>query len=356
MVLAGGYGTRFWPASRKGRPKPFVPLLGERTLLDATLERLRRVAPAERTWLVTSRDLASLARVTARDHPGVRVLLEPEGRNTAAAILWATAHVAARTADPARDVVGVFPADHHIPDRARFAADVRIAARTAARGEEIVLIGIPPTRADTAYGYIRIGAGPTGEPAPVRRFVEKPDRTRARRYLRSGGYLWNAGMLVATPERILAEARAHAPSLWRALGRVVERTASGAKVAARTLAAAYRACPDVSFDYAVLERSSRVRALRARFAWSDLGSWDALAGHLPKRGGNRVLGASQPILLDSRENVIWNTTDRAVVLLGVEGLVLVDTPDALLVCPVDRAQEVRGVVDELSRRGRGELA
>lgn len=352
-MLAGGAGSRFWPASRRARPKQFVPLLGGATPLGATLARLARLAPPRRTWVVTSRDLGPLTRRALRGHPGVRVLLEPEARNTAPAVAWVAARVAAL-----RDggLLGVFPADHHIPQPGRFARDVRAAEDAAADGARIVLIGVPPTRPDTAYGYLRVDAGAPGAAVRVRRFVEKPDERRARRYLRSGSYLWNAGMLIATPERLLRETEERAPEIWGPLGPSLRALADGRRVAGARLDRAYRRAAPISFDYAVLERSSRVSAVRASFQWSDLGSWDALAEYLPRVSGNRVSGTRPVVALESGGNVIWNTTDKAMVLLGVSDLVVVETEDALLVCRKEAAQDVRRIAGELVRRGRGELA
>jgi mannose-1-phosphate guanylyltransferase len=190
----------------------------------------------------------------------------------------------------------------------------------------------------------------------VARFVEKPDAARARSFLARGGHLWNAGRVLATPARILAETRALAPEVWDGLGPVLERIARGERVARAALARAYRRVRPLSFDYAVLERSARVYALRGRFAWSDLGSWDALGEHLPESGGaNRVHCKAAPILLDAKRNVVWSSTDTAAVLLGVQDLLVIQTTDALLVCAKHNAQDVRRVVTELSRRGREDL-
>jgi mannose-1-phosphate guanylyltransferase len=291
-----------------------------------------------------SRDLEPLARRALRRRRA-RLLVEPDARNTAPAVALA----AARAAGEGAGLVGVFPSDHHVADRAGFERTLALAVRVAAPGEQIVLVGIPPTRPDTAYGYLRVGARGSGA-LRVLRFEEKPSLARARRYARSGRHLWNAGILVATPARLLAETRAHAPAVWRALGTVLDEIAAGGRVGAARLAAAWRRTPAISFDHAVLERSGRVAAVRGDFGWSDLGSWDSLAEHLPGLAGNRVRGPAPVAILDARGNVIWNTTDTAVVLLGVSKLVVVQTEDALLVCALDRAQEVRRVADELSRR------
>jgi mannose-1-phosphate guanylyltransferase len=352
VVLAGGAGTRFWPASRRAVPKPFVPLVGRRTLLGDTLERLRLLAPASRTTVVSAESLAGATRAALRSHRGTRLLLEPVARNTAAAIAWAAADALGQRRD---GVIGVFPADHHIPDSKAFARSVTQAARAAADGERLVLIGIEPSWPDTAYGYLRLAKGGRGGVTRVARFVEKPDAARAKRFVADGGYLWNAGMVVARPERILEETRRLSPEVWDALGPTLERVAAGKRCPRPALARAYRRVTPLSFDYAVLERSSRVFALRGRFAWSDLGSWDALGAHLGLRDGNRVHSPTPPILCDAQHNVVWSATDKAIALLGVKDLLVIQTTDALLVCANQRAQDVRKIVDELARRGREDL-
>jgi mannose-1-phosphate guanylyltransferase/mannose-6-phosphate isomerase len=352
-VLAGGAGTRFWPASRKARPKPFLPLVGARTLLADTLERLRLLAPARHTTVVVAEALAAASRAALRSYPGTRLLLEPLARNTAAAIAWAAADALGRGHD---GVLGVFPADHHIARPEAFARCVVRAAREAADGERLVLLGIEPTRPDTGYGYLRLGRGAKGASVrPVERFVEKPSLARARRFVASGAYLWNSGMLIARPSRILAETRALAPEVWRALGPTLSRIAAGERVPRPVLARAWARVKPLAFDYAVLERSRRVAALRGRFAWSDLGSWDALGERLKLLDGNRVHCMPAPLLLEAERNVVWSSADRQVVLIGVRDLLVIQTTDALLVCANDRAQDVRKVVDEFTRQHREEL-
>jgi mannose-1-phosphate guanylyltransferase len=353
VVLAGGAGTRFWPASRRARPKPFVPLVGRETLIEATLARMRRLAPAGRIAVLAGADQAGLVRRALRSYRGMHALFEPEARNTAAAIAWAAAWVASR--DP-EGVLGIFPADHHIPRPAAFVRVVTAALRASADGEALVLIGIQPTRPDTAYGYLKLARARRGASASrVARFEEKPDAARARRFVRDGGYLWNAGMIVARPQRVLEETRAHAPEVWNALGAVFERQARGGRPSRAALARGYRAARPISFDYAVLERSRRVCAVRGSFAWSDLGSWDALGLHLAEAGENRSRSPERVTPLDASGNVVWTAGEKQVVLLGVDDLVVVDTRDALLVASKHRAQEVRRAVEALDDLGRKEL-
>lgn len=352
MVLAGGAGARFWPASRRQRPKPFVALLGETTLLRATLERVQRVAPADRTWVVATRDLERPVRGALRGLRRVRLLLEPAGRNTAAAFALAAATVEA--ADPGA-LVGFFPSDHHIAGAEPFARTVRAAARAALRADALVLIGIEPTAPEPGYGHLRLGREAASGAHRVLRFIEKPPLARARRLRADRGWLWNSGMLLAPAARVLAETEAWAPELWSVLGPALRRIAAGERVGRGRLAAAYLELGRESFDRVVLERSRRVLCVRGRFFWSDLGSWDALLRHLPRRAGNAVRGEPPVANIDAAGNVVWSGAGRALALLAVEGLVIVDMPDALLVGRLARAQDVRRIVDQLKRRGRVDL-
>jgi mannose-1-phosphate guanylyltransferase len=296
--------------------------------------------------VVGARAHRRLLRRALAGRQGVSLLLEPAPRSTAVAIAWAAATVRAR-AGPA--MLAVLPSDHHIPDAGAFARAIRAAADLAHRRGALVLIGIEPTRADTAYGYLRVSG--RGGALEVIRFVEKPNARRALRYLRGGAHLWNSGIVVGSAEKILGEIRARSPEVSGPLQPLLEATARGRAPSSQRLRACYRRVKPISFDHAVLERTRGVLALRARFAWSDLGSWDALGAHLPRlRDGNRQRGDA-PILVGSRDNLVWNTSGRAVALLGVSGLIVVDTPDALLVCSPRYAQQVRRVVGEVARRG-----
>ncbi len=330
-----------------------MKLVGTRTLLGDTLTRLRRIAPPGRTTVVSAASLAGPTRSALRAHRGARLLLEPLARNTAAAIAWSAADALGRGRD---GVIGVFPADHLITKPGAFVRCVRRASSVAADGEHLVLLGIEPTRPETGYGYLGVSrrAGRDGG-LEVERFVEKPTRARARTLVSSGRVLWNSGMLFARPERILAETRTHAPEIWDALGATLSRIAEGRSVPRAAFARAWARVRPLSFDFAVLERSRRVRAVRGDFGWSDLGSWDALGEHLPPRDGNRVHCSPSPLLFEARRNVVWSSADRQVVLIGVQDLLVIQTTDALLVCAKDHAQDVRGVVDELTRQHREEL-
>lgn len=348
VVLAGGSGQRFWPSSRKARPKPLLRALGERSLLDATLERAQRVAGPDGTWLVCARDHAAPMRreagLSAR-----RVIVEPRGRNTAMAAGVAATRIAAE--DP-EAVVVVLPADHVIPDVRAFARAMDRAIRAAAEEDVLVTIGVEPRHAETGYGYIRVGQAVAGHAGlhRVARFVEKPDAARARRYVRGGKHLWNAGIFVWRAQTLLEEIRTHAPAVHRALGPV--RRHPRGRGAPAALEAAYRRAPSVPVDVAVLERSRRVWTLPVRFHWNDVGTWESLARELGVGPGQSRVVSGDAMMEDADGSLVWGGSDggRLIVLLGVEGLAVIDTPDALLVTRLDRSPQVKRVVERLARR------
>ncbi|MGH0030938.1 MAG: mannose-1-phosphate guanylyltransferase [Myxococcota bacterium] len=348
VVLAGGAGERFWPASRSKRPKPFLRVVGKGSLLDATVARARRFAGEERVWVVCGDEHArAIRRETGL--PARRVLVEPRRRNTAAAIAYVACRIAAE--DP-EAVFAVLPADHHIPDERAFAADIRRAAKAAAQDHALVTLGVRPTRPETGYGYIQLG-DPVGRRHArlhrVRRFVEKPDAARARRYVKGGKHLWNAGIFVWRAATILEEIETHVPALARAFAPVRK---AGRRPSRQALERAYRRAPSLPIDVGVMEKSRRVWTLPVRWHWNDVGTWESLAGELGvATGRSTVLGGSL-VHDDKGGNLVWGKDTRPIALLGVEGLAVVDTGDALLVARLDRSNDVRDIVKALKAKGR----
>ena len=350
MILAGGAGERFWPASRAALPKPFLRVLGDQTLLDATAARARRAAARGCVWVVCGQEHERPIRAALR-LARARVLVEPERRNTAAAVAFAARRIAAE--DPGA-VMLVLPADHHIPDVRAFAASVRSAANAAHEAGVLVTLGIAPTRPDTGYGYIERGAaaGP-GHPGlyRVRRFVEKPDAARARRFLRRGGYFWNAGIFVWSAREILAEIERYMPELDAALAPLGARE----RPSRAAVAQAYRRAPSAPIDIGVMEHSQRVWTLPVSWHWSDVGTWESLATELGVGPGQSQRVAGEVAFDDRGGNLVWGQPDRPVALLGVEGMAVVDTGDALLVARLDRSNDVREVVKALKASRRSDV-
>ena len=336
QLLGGGSGTRFWPLSRARAPKQLLALASDRPLLEDAWRRVRRLAPPERTWIVAPRALrAGIGRVL----PGMRTenrIVEPSARDTGPAIALACAVVAAR--DP-RAIVGLFPTDHVIRDTAAFGRAVRTAIREARSGA-LVCLGIRPDRPATGFGYLECEKpAAAGRAVAVRRFVEKPDLARARRFVRSGRHVWNAGMFVWRAERFLDELGLTAPAIRRA----VEGHLAGRR-------GAWDRATRLSVDYAVMERAKGVRVVALDAGWDDIGSWDAAAR---LRAENRRSG-SPALLVDSADSVVFGDR-RLVALVDAPGIVVVDTEDALLVVARRSSEKVRRVVETLRERGRTDL-
>lgn len=334
VIMAGGVGARFWPLSRRARPKQLLDLFGGGPLLKVTADRVASLTPPERQIIVTSEQLADLVAEALPDVPIANILAEPVGRNTAPAVAWAALEVAAR--DP-EGILMVLPSDHYIRDLAAYQATCEAAVAVAREGW-IVTLGIPPTHPETGYGYIRQTQEAVGAAMRVDAFREKPDLATANRYLADGGYLWNAGMFFMPAALGLAELRTHEPELTAALE---------AAHAAGDVAGAYLGLTKISIDYAVMERTDRCAVIPGDFGWSDVGSWRSLADF---RGeGDANLERGDVVAVDSRDNVLVSDSGT-VAVVGVEGLVVVHTRDATLVCKVDEAQRVREIVDAIADR------
>lgn len=335
-LLAGGSGTRFWPLSRAARPKQFLALTGGAPLLVETWRRVRRLAPADRIWVVAPQALASDVARLLPQLSRKNIVVEPSPRDTGPAVALACATIARR--DP-EALVGFFPTDHVVSDTQAFVASVR-AATVAARDGKLVCLGVRPDRPATGFGYLLCSATPDARHAvAVKRFVEKPDLARAQRFVRSGRYVWNAGMFVWRVRRFLDEARRTEPAIVRA----VERHLDGDP-------RAWTRATRLSVDFAVMERARDVSVVALDAGWDDVGSWDAAARLRGESGGEEA----QVVRIDSAGSVVFGE-GRVVALVDVPDVAVIDTPDALLVVSRRSSEKVRAVVDELRRRRRREL-
>jgi len=349
VIMAGGSGTRFWPQSRKARPKQFLPLGpdGVTPLLTATAERLGDLCPIARTLVVTRADLADATREALPGLPVENILLEPAGRNTAPCVAWATATIQRR--DP-EAVVVVLAADAYIANPAAFVAALSTAVE-AARAGVIVTLGIRPTRPETGYGYLRVGAALAAGPAGVSQvaaFVEKPDAARAAAFVADGRHLWNAGIFVFRADVMRAAVQTFLPAVSDALK--VFDAAAMVGTEASVVDTLYPTLPNISVDYGVMERVEAVAVVPVDCGWSDVGSWQAaweLGAKDAKDNVDRTHEGAA-VFLDASGNVAMAPAGKVVTLLGVHDLVVVDTPDALLVMPRDRAQDVKAIVDALA--------
>ncbi len=358
VVLSGGAGTRLWPVSREGHPKPFIRLADGESLLQKTYRRAALIAtPGEgaivtvtnRDYYFQSKDELAAARLgEQRPH----FILEPFGRNTAPAI--AAAALALRESHGDAAIMMVMAADHLIQDEHVFAEAARAAASLAETGL-IVTFGIRPDTPETGFGYIECGAAIDGGPenaTRVQRFVEKPDAATAAQYLASGRYLWNSGMFCFSVGAILAELEKHAPDVLataRICLDVSPTEQSGAVLMQELDAATFSNAPDISIDYAVMERSDRVAVIPAAFDWSDIGSWTALQQLVePDADGNRALGDA--MFVDC-QNTFVQSEDRLIAAVGLKDLIIIDTPDAVLAVHPDHVQDVKKVVQQLKSAG-----
>jgi mannose-1-phosphate guanylyltransferase len=353
-ILAGGSGTRLWPLSRAGEPKFLHPLTGtDRTLLQATVDRLSGLSAADQIYVVTGTAHAAAIARQLPLVPAANILVEPSPRDSCAAISLAAAIIARRDPDA---VLAAFSADHLIGDEPRF-AEVIWQAQAAAQQGYLTTVGIRPVRADVRFGYLKTGETLTGAARLVAEFKEKPSLQIATAYLESGQYLWNAGIFVFRVQSFLAELERQRPELSAGIARIADAWDSERRDS--VLTEIWPGLEKISVDYGVFEGAAaagRVATVPADMPWSDVGDFHSLGESLPTdESGNLLIGDQERIITrDVKDAVIVSTTGRVVAMVGLQDVVVVDTPDAILVCARDRAQEVKQIVDELRNRGAGE--
>jgi mannose-1-phosphate guanylyltransferase len=367
VVLAGGSGTRFWPRSRQARAKQVLQLDGDRTMIQQTVARLEDVMPDPAVWVITNDLLYETIAEQLPEVPREHILREPESRNTAPACALA-AFLLER--DDPETVIGIFPSDHTIGNVARFHMILRAGIKLAASGPKIVVLGVPPTRDETGYGYIELGAAVTpttvgGEAIPVRRvrrFTEKPARARAKAFLRSGNYVWNSGMFLWSAKTLCDAVRDHSPAMAPLLEAIA--AAWGTPEFETVFAELYPQCESISIDYAILEPrsakgevASELYCLPADFAWNDLGSWAALHEFVAETReckNSNVIEAEDNVQIESTGCYVF-APNKAVALVGVKDIVVVETDDAMLITTRDGSQDVGKVVKALKNAGRTDL-
>jgi len=351
VIMAGGAGTRFWPASRSRRPKQLLPLAGgsDEPLLAATVRRLAPLVTEDRVVVVTGEHLAD---ATARAVPGVpraQILCEPAARNTAPCIAWATATI--QRMDP-EAIVMVLPSDHFIRDEAAFRRVLEQASSTAAEGR-VTTVGIVPTRPETGYGYIELGdpiPGAVSGARAVARFVEKPDLTRAQAFVEGKKHLWNAGMFFFRAKDMESLVEAHLPELAKGVAEIDRAARAGGE--ADAVKRIFPTLPSISIDHGVMEKASGLAVVPGDFGWNDVGSWESAWELGEHDAAGNVLPAGA-IAIDAKNNLVRKEAgEKVIALVGVSGLVVVETEDAILVIPRERAQDVRLVVDALKASGR----
>jgi mannose-1-phosphate guanylyltransferase len=350
-ILAGGSGTRLWPLSRAGEPKFLHPLTGtDRSLLQATADRIRQLSAADRVYVVTGTAHEAAIRSQLPELPAGNILVEPSPRDSCAAVSLACAVLARRDPDA---IMAVFSADHLIGDEQRFVEVIRQAA-AAARAGYLTTVGIRPQHAEVRFGYLKVGEPLAGGARTVEKFKEKPTREAAASYVESGQYLWNAGIFAFGVRTFLDELARQLPHLSAGIAQVADAWDGPRRE--HVLAEIWPGLEKISVDYGVLEGAAttgKVATVPADMPWSDVGDFDSLGGSLPTdESGNLVIAPQAEVVArDVKDAVVVSTTDRIVAVIGLDDVVVVDTADATLVCARSRAQEVKHVVEELHGRG-----
>jgi mannose-1-phosphate guanylyltransferase len=362
VILAGGSGTRFWPRSRRAHAKQVLALDGERSMIQQTVERLKPIVKAEKTWVITNELLAHEISEQLHSVPAKQIIQEPVARNTAPACGLAAFLIERENPNA---VLGVFPSDHVIADEPRFLKALHKGIALAASGDNMVVLGIEPTRAETGYGYIETGDYADDDVAlHVRRFTEKPNQHRAEEFVTAGNYFWNSGMFLWSARTLANAVREHLPETAPLLERIAG--AYGTPDFDQVFREFYPKCENISVDYAVLEprsakgeHSSNLYCLPAEFSWNDLGSWASLyeyqlESRLRGDGDGNVSETEGHLAIEAGNNYVYSPK-KFVALVGVENLVIVDTDDALLIAHRDHSQDVGKIVKELGLSGRSDL-
>jgi len=349
VIMAGGSGTRFWPLSRRRRPKQFLPIVSDRTMIEETVRRIRPLVPAARIYTIANAVQTGILRRILAGHPAGNFLVEPMGKNTAPSLILATAWIYLKNPEA---IVVVLPSDHLITDCPAFLKKVEAAAAAARAENALITFGIPPSFPSTGYGYIhyrkRGARAYGGEPFfAARGFKEKPSQEIAERFVESGDYFWNSGMFIWRAGVFARKMEEFAPDFfpyWR-------RTLEALKARSRArLRAVFEDIPGMSIDYALMEKADGVLVSQGDFGWSDVGAWSSLVDVWPKdEAGNAVKGDA--VALDSK-NVLCFNPGKLTALVGLQDLIVVNTKDALLVCRMDQDQRVKEILELLKKRGK----
>lgn len=344
LIMAGGIGSRFWPTSRKHKPKQFINLVGDKTLIQQTVDRISPVIPHDRIFVSTNKDYTKLVEEQLPDIPPNNIIGEPVGRNTAPCIAFTSKLIYEK--DPDATLV-VLPADHYINDAEHYRAVINAGIDKAAKGNNLLTIGIKPSRPETGYGYIQYTVNGDEKVDdvtihPVKTFAEKPDLQTATWFLESGDFLWNSGMFIWRVDTILSELEKHLPEVYKESRNICE----GNETEIETF---YRNTVSISIDYGIMEKSNSVCVIPADFGWSDVGSWLSVYELRDKDDEGNVIDAEHYSLYDSKNCYVQVDNKRMVSLVGLQGIAVIDTVDALLVCRLDTSQNVKQVYDSLKK-------
>lgn len=348
VVMASGVGSRFWPLSRNAKPKQLLNLSGKDAMVNEAIDRLSGVVSRENIYVVTNEIQAEEMKKTTRGKlPLNNVLIEPIARNTTSCIGYAALKIVKSVGD---GIMVITPSDAYIRDGEEFSKILKKAVEIAEKTDKLITVGITPSYPATGYGYIKFGES-DGAAKPVLKFVEKPEKELAEKYLASGSYLWNSGMFVWKASVILQKIKTYLPENYACFEKISE--AMGRFDEKKRIEEIYSGMPSISIDYGVMEKCDDILVIPGEFGWNDVGSWDTFEAMREKDGfGNVICGNA--VVKDVKNSTIFSG-GRTVALIGVDNLVVVETKDAVLVCPKDRAQEVKDIVDKLKSDGREEL-
>ncbi len=352
LIMAGGIGSRFWPKSRVSQPKQFLSFFENKTLLQTTIDRIRPIIPVERILISTNSDYVAFVKEQIPDLPGENIIGEPVARNTAPCIAFASALIHYR--DPDSTLI-VLPSDHYIRNDEAFRKDLQTCVRLAMDGGKLVTIGITPTRPETGYGYIQFNdntqiSDEDYNAYPVKTFAEKPDVQTALKFLQSGDFLWNSGMFIWNTRVILREIEEHMPVLHHQVELFSQDLKKhNGEVRRDILDSVYHSCFSVSIDYGIMEKSDNVLVLPSHFDWSDLGSWMAIYELLNDEANEEgnILNSERAITVRSQNCFIQSESSKLITLVGLQGIGVIETEDALLICKLDNSQHVKEVYEQL---------
>lgn len=347
VIMAGGRGTRFWPRSRIATPKQFLNIVGTDSMIRQTFDRVKGLAAPDGIWVITNADYQQQVATQLPELADANILIEPAVRSTAPCIGLAALHIRRRNPDA---IMIVLPSDHFIPDQEAYHTCLTTAIEAARKTHGLITIGIQPVIPETGYGYIEAGDWIRGTLYRVSAFREKPDRVTAERFLTGGKHLWNSGMFIWSVSTILANLAQHCPEIYQGLMAFEKRIGSDEEWT--ELGRIYSAFPALSIDYAVMEHADDVFVVKGGFAWSDIGSWSAVEPFWERdEQGNAMRG--NVIDIDTCNSIVVSE-DKLVALIGVENLIIINTPDVVLVCRKDRDQDIKKVIESLERNDMNE--
>ena len=347
VIMAGGTGTRFWPASTEKKPKQFLNIFGDRTMLQETVDRINALVPPENVWVITNQRYVDLVQEQLPNVPVKNIVGEPVGKNTAPCVAAAAALIEEQHPG---DTMVVLPADHQITQPDKFLSILKSAESKAEDGQSLVTIGIKPDRPETGYGYIEFESGATEtheglEVKEVKQFREKPDVETAKEFIASGNFLWNSGMFIWQASTILKQFQKHLLGIFEEAQNL--RTSVGTDDQNEAINDFYHACPSISVDYGIMEQAESVFVVPGSFGWNDVGSWRAVYDLRSKDENGNAVQTEHASFAKAKNNLVKSDSDKMIALVGVEDLAVVETDDSILVCKLDESQGVKEVVNKL---------